>query len=245
MMSHLGAYSGAEITVQGGPDSPRIPYLFFGPSGVAADLIPLSGDFDGVVGGVSSEGSIMIKLVDAFGLPVTGVRVTWSAGAGASFIQKDAVTNSFGIAAAQPMLGSSPGTYTYRVTAGGISQTFTGFARPQPGISSIVDGASLLPGAFAPGSYISLVGSGFSDFTDAHLAAPHPLAIDSVSVSFDVPSANLSVPGHLIYVSPTWINVQVPWELEGQTSVQVKVNVNFSPSNVFTSPLVPVAPAFS
>ena len=38
-----GAYSGA-ITVQGGPNSLRIPYLFFGPSGVAANLIPLAGD---------------------------------------------------------------------------------------------------------------------------------------------------------------------------------------------------------
>jgi uncharacterized protein (TIGR03437 family) len=70
------------------------------------------------------------------------------------------------------------------------------------------------------------------------------LAIDSVSVSFDVPSAHLSVPGHVIYASPTWINVQVPWELQGQTSVQVKVNVNFSPSNVFTISLASVAPAF-
>jgi minor extracellular serine protease Vpr len=52
------------------------------------------------------------------------------------------------------------------------------------------------------------------------------------------------VAGHLIYASPTWINVQVPWELEGQTTVQVKVNVNFSPSNVATISLAPVAPAF-
>jgi uncharacterized protein (TIGR03437 family) len=157
------------------------------------------------------------------------------------------VTDSFGVAAAQPILGSSPGSYSYTVTArgpGGLSFTFTGTARAQPIISSVVDGASLVTGTFAPGSYISLVGSGLSDFSDAHLSAPHPLAIDSVSVSFDVPSAHLSVPGHLIYVSSTWINVQVPWELEGQTSVQVKVNVNFSPSNVFTIALAPVAPAF-
>ena len=159
-------------------------------------------------------------------------------------INADAVTDAFGIAAAQPILGPEPGTYSYKVTAGGMSHTFTGFARAQPVISSIVDAASLQPGALAPGSYISIVGSGLSDYTDAHLAAPHPLAIDSVSVSFDVPSAHLSVPGHLIYASPTWINVQVPWELEGQTSVQVKVNVNFSPSNVATIPLAPTAPAF-
>jgi uncharacterized protein (TIGR03437 family) len=239
-----GAYSGV-ITVQGGLNSLRIPYQFFGPSGGAANLIPLSGDFfDGVTGGGSSEGLITIKLVDAVGLPVAGAPVTWSAGSGAAVINTDAVTNSFGIAAAQPILGTRPGNYSYRATAGGMTYSFTGFARPQPAISSIVDAASLRSGTFAPGAYISIAGSGLSDDTDAHLAAPHPLAIDSVSVSFDVPSAHLSVPGHLIYASPTWINVQVPWELEGQTSVQVKVNVDFSPSNVATISLAPTAPAF-
>lgn len=239
-----GAYSGV-ITVQGGLNSLRIPYQFFGPSGAAANLIPLSGDFfDGTTGGGSPEGLITIKLVDAVGLPVAGAPVTWSAGSGAAVMNTDTVTNSFGIAAAQPILGPQPGNYSYRATAGGMTHSFTGFARPQPTISSIVDAASLRSGTLAPGSYISIVGSGLSDDTDAHLAAPHPLAIDSVSVSFDVPSAHLSVPGHLIYASPTWINVQVPWELEGQTSVQVKVNVDFSPSNVATISLAPTAPAF-
>jgi minor extracellular serine protease Vpr len=239
-----GAYSGV-ITVHGGTNSLRIPYLFFGPSGVAANLIPLAGDFfDGVVGGESSESLLAIKLVDASGLPVSGVRVAWSAGSGASVLNADAVTDSFGIATALPILGPTPGTYSYKATAGGMSHTFTGSARLQPTITSIVDGASLLSGPLAPGSYVTIIGSGLSDFTDAHLAAPHPLAIDLVSVSFDVPSAHLSVAGHLIYASPTLINVQVPWELEGQTAVQVKVNVNFSPSNVVTISLAPVAPSF-
>jgi minor extracellular serine protease Vpr len=242
-----GAYSGV-ITVQGGPNSLRIPYLFFGPSGAAANLITLEGDFfDGVVGGGSSESLLAFKLVDSYGLPVSGVPVTWTPSAGASLKNASSATDAFGVASADPILGPNPGVYSYKVTAGGpggMSHTFTGIARPQPIISSVVDGASLVPGTFAPGSYISIVGSGLSDVTDAHLAAPHPLAIDSVSVGFDVPSAHLSVPGHLIYASSTWINVQVPWELKGQTTAQVKVNVNFSPSNVFTITLAPVAPSF-
>jgi uncharacterized protein (TIGR03437 family) len=239
-----GVYSGV-ITVQGGGNSLRIPYLFFGPGGVSSNLIPLSGDFfDGVVGGGSSEGFLTIKMVDAFGVPVPGVPVTWTAGSGASLPAADAMTDSFGIAAAQPLLGSQPGTYSYQARAGAMSYTFTAFARPQPVISSIVDGASLQPRALAPGSYIAIMGSGLSDVTDYHPAAPHPLAIDFVSVSFDVPSAHISVPGHLIFVSPAQINVEIPWELQGQTSVQVKVSVDFSPSNVTTIALAPAAPAF-
>ena len=239
-----GFYSGV-ITVQGGPNSLRIPYLFFGPSGVAANLIPLNGDFfDGVVGGGSAEGSLSIRLVDAFGLPVSGVPVTWTAGSGASLVTADAVTDSFGVAGAQPLLGRQAGQYTYKAAAGALNHTFTGFARAQPIISRIIDAATLQPGVYAPGAYIAIQGSGLSDFADVSPPATQPLAIDLVSVSFDVPSAHISVPGHLTYVSPTQINVEVPWELEGQTVAQVKVNLEFSPSNVVAVSLVSAAPAF-
>ena len=240
----VGIYSGV-VTVQGGGNSLRIPYLFFGPSGPAANLIPLSGDFfDGVVGGGSPDGLIVIKLVDASGLPVSGAPVTWTPGNAARVINADAVTDSFGVAAAQPLLGSQPGSYSYRATAGGMHHTFTGSARVQPVISSIIDAASLQPGSFAPGSYVAIMGSGLSDFTDVPETATHPLAIDSGSVSFDVPLANISVPGHLIFASPAQINVEIPWELQGQTTVQVKVNVDLSPSNVVNISLTSVAPAF-
>ena len=63
-------------------------------------------------------------------------------------------------------------------------------------------------------------------------------------MSFDVPSAGISVPGHLTYVSPSQVNVQVPWELQGQTSVQVKVTINYTYGNVVTLPLASFAPAF-
>ena len=239
-----GSYSGV-IAIQGGPNSLSIPYLFISPSGVAANLIPLSGDFfDGVVGGGSTEGGIAFRLVDTFGVPVAGVPVTWTAGSGARLQNTGAVTDAFGVAGATPLLGTHPGNYSYQATAGGMQHSFTGFARAQPVISSIIDAASLKSGAFAPGSYIAIFGSGLGDLTGAHLAAPLPMAIDYVSVSFDVPSAHISVPGHLLYASPTHINVQVPWELQGQTSAQVKVNVNFSPSNVVPISLASAAPEF-
>ena len=83
----------------------------------------------------------------------------------------------------------------------------------------------------APGSYISIFGSNLSDFTDSTGSANLPLAIDLVNVSFDVPSAGISVPGHLIYVSANQVNVQVPWELQGQTSAQVKVTIDYTYGN--------------
>jgi uncharacterized protein (TIGR03437 family) len=45
-------------------------------------------------------------------------------------------------------------------------------------------------------------------------------------------------------VSPQQVNVQVPWELQGQTSAQVKVTIDFSNGNVITVPLADYAPDF-
>ena len=72
-----------------------------------------------------------------------------------------------------------------------------------------------------------------------------PLNLDGVTVSFDVPSAKISVPGYLTYASPGQVNVQVPWELQGQTSAQVKVTLyGYSYGSVVTVPLADTAPAF-
>jgi len=63
-------------------------------------------------------------------------------------------------------------------------------------------------------------------------------------VSFDVPSTNLSLPGRLIYVSPGQVNLQIPWELQGQTSAQIKVTIEDSQGPLYTLPLTNFSPAF-
>jgi uncharacterized protein (TIGR03437 family) len=70
------------------------------------------------------------------------------------------------------------------------------------------------------------------------------MAIDYAFASFDVPSAGISVPGRLTFVSPGQVNVQVPWELQGQTAAQVKMIIADSYGNVITVPLADYAPAF-
>jgi minor extracellular serine protease Vpr len=47
----------------------------------------------------------------------------------------------------------------------------------------------------------------------------------------------------LTYASPTQVNVQVPWELQGQSAAQVKVTINYTNGNVITIPLSDFAPA--
>jgi uncharacterized protein (TIGR03437 family) len=241
-----GEYSGS-LTVQGGAGSLHVPYQYLVGSGTPANLIPLTGDnFDGTVAQGIPDGVISFKLVDASGVPVSGAPVTWIARNGGTLVAADSTTDAYGIATAQPQLGTQPGSYAFTANAG-LRYTFSGSARAVPTISSggVSNAASLdATKPVAPGSYITIFGSGLSDFTDGAETSRLPLSIDLASVSFDVPSAKLSVPGHLTYASPGQVNVQVPWELQGQSAAQVKVTIDYSNGNVVTVPLADYSPAF-
>jgi minor extracellular serine protease Vpr len=242
-----GSYSGA-VTMQGGPVPLRVPYLFLAGNGASGNLTALSGDgFDGTVGQGIPDGIMAIKLIDPFGVPISGAKVSFGIGGGGTLQNVDAQTNTYGIATAEPILGPSPGNYDFTATAGGLTWDFTGRARLAPAIApnGIVNAASFEGGkAVAPGSYISIFGSGLSDFTDSATTAILPLQIDFALVSFDAPAAKISAPGHLLFVSPSQVNLQVPWELQGQSSAKVKVTIDFSYGNVYTLALSDFAPAF-
>jgi len=241
-----GIYSGM-ITMQSSAATLHVPYLFLASAGYPANVIQVNGGGDGATG--QDIGPVSVEFTDQFGLPIAGVPVTFAA-TGGTLRNTDAKTNIYGIASADAILASQPGKYDFNVTGLGLSWDFLGMSLPRPTISQIVDAASFAAGKpVAPGSYISIFGSALSPGLGSTPSATLPLALSSVLVSFDVPSAKISAPGHLIYVSPGQVNVQVPWELEGQTSAQVKVTISsanggYAYGNVYTLPLVAHAPAF-
>lgn len=250
-----GEYSGA-VTLQGSGVALRVPYMYLVGDGVSVNLTPLLGDFnDGTVGQAIPDGVLAFMITDRFGLPVASLPVSFRATAGGTLASLSTpnvsgttlstTTDRYGIAYALATLGAQPATYTFNATAGGLTYQFTDYARPQPTIfnGGIVNAAGLPPGApVAPGSYAAIFGTGLSDTTDSTPSATLPLAIDFVNVSFDVPSAHISAPGHLTYVSPGQVNVQVPWELQGQASAQVKVTIDLSYGNVVTLTLSDYTP---
>ena len=212
-----------------------------------ANLIPLTGDgFDGTINQQIPAGFLSFKVVDQYGVPVTGTPVRFSVTEGGGDLQNQSTaTDSYGIAGASAFLGPSVGTQAFRGSAGRLFWDYAGNARIQPVINNggIVNAASFAAGEpVSPGSYISIFGVGLSDTTNFASYLPLPLNIDLVNVSFDVPSAGISLPGNLIYVSPQQVNVQVPWELQGQTSVLVKVRIDYSFGNLITLPLTAAAP---
>ncbi len=249
VLGSSGSYSGF-VTIQGGASTVYVPYMFLIGSPAAANLILLSGPSDVLPG--QDAGPIIVKLVDSDGVPIPGLNVTFSAQADASLEEVQNVTDANGIAGAEAFMGNTPGNnYNFTARFGRLSAPLTATALPQPSITAagvLNAGSSKAGQAVAPGSYISIFGSNLSNTTDGATAAILPLAIDFVTVSFDVPSAQLSLPGHMIFVSPSQVNVQVPWELQGQSSVQMKVSVGdgfgLAFGNVVTVPLSNYSPAF-
>ena len=265
-----GYYSGL-ITISGSGVSEVAPYVYVVGDGLVNTAFVEGGagpnglPFDGTVNQPipATFGNPLFELVDDFYLPIPNAPVTWSATNpdGSAFLLPagccDSATNQYGIAGINRLtLGSQAGTYTFTASvAGQVVATFSGNARTAPAIrgDSPVLNAASFDGAIAPGSYAAIFGSGLSDpalaaagytsaSTDISSTLRLPEAIDYVTVSFDVPSAAISVPGHLTYVSPTQVNVQVPWELQGQTAALMKVTIDYTPGNVVTVPLQPFAP---
>ena len=92
----------------------------------------------------------------------------------------------------------------------------------------------------APGSIVSIYGTSLADAIVSSPTRSLPVSLGTVSVSFD--GGGLSLPGHFFYVSPGQVNVQVPWEFQGQSSVKMTVSVGYIASAVYTVPLNTYSP---
>jgi hypothetical protein len=102
-------------------------------SGTGSTLTLVSGD--GQTGPVLSAlaDSLVVKVSDAVGNPVSGIEVLWTAAGGGSIIPASVTTGADGLAAAERVLGPSSGTQTAQATATGLAGspvTFTQTAEP-------------------------------------------------------------------------------------------------------------------
>jgi minor extracellular serine protease Vpr len=213
---------------------------------------------------VLDYGAIAVKVIDRYGAPVANAPVQWSVTQGNGSILQgsqytDSTTDQNGVAGASVVLGSSSGYQEFTATVGNMAFPFDGYVRDVPSISpGIVDAASFTTGrAVAPGSWIAIYGSNLSDTlqgingTDNAFdfcpecsvsSQPLPMGIDGAAFSFD--ASNLSLPGRFLYASPTQLNVQVPWELQGQTQATVKVMVNYTYSATYKLLMAEYSPGF-
>ena len=152
------------------------------------------------------------------------LRVSPASGANNNTIRVDALPGSL-----------TPGTYqaTLTIDAGPLAGTkiipitlqitaATPPAVPTPAITSVVNAATFVAGAVAPGSIATVMGSGFSGGT--------------LAVTLD----GLSAP--ILFSNDTQINLLVPTALQSKPSTQLIVQVNGVPSSAQTVTLAPFAP---
>ena len=213
-----------------------------------------------------------VHVTDQFGVPVAGASVAFTVAPSGGVTLNSASghpacspssssasivcpTDQFGWAWMNVVLGSAVGQPAVTFVAAGQSGTFYANIQAPPAIltGGVADAAAYTT-TLVPGSYAAIFGSALSDAaSDIYSlqcpagACVYPLSFDAVSVSFD--AGGETYPGYPYFVSPNQVNVVVPWELEGQTSAQVKLSID-APwgatlfSNVITVPIANYAPAF-
>jgi uncharacterized protein (TIGR03437 family) len=245
------------IVIQGAGVALRVPYIYVVGDDVLGDIPGICCITDGIAGQNQGDDAILIRLIDDWGVPLAGYPISFTvASGGGTIFDADTVTNADGVAGAGVTLGPYMGNQEFDINLGarGVDGVLPleVYGRPLPTITAVSNAASLAQGPVSPGSYITLWGSGLSDYTGQTATAALPLALlfpqsavnSNVDVSFDVPSAGISVPGRMLYASPTQINLQAPWELAGQETVQIKVTIGYySYGQLFTAAVTPYSPA--
>lgn len=144
------------------------------------------------------------------------------------------------------ILGAGAGrNYQLTVYAKAPSLSGTGvFLNPQ----GIVNAATNVPftAAVSPGEFVSLVGTGMASQTATASSLPFPATLGGVQVTiswFDSAGKAQSAQAPLYYVSPTLINLVVPYSTPGDGSVMTfKVTSNGTASNVVAIYSGPTSP---
>jgi uncharacterized protein (TIGR03437 family) len=193
---------------------------------------------------------LLLQVLDHYGVPVPNLPVTFSVlTGGGSLSNSDQTTGIYGFAQSSDILGPNPAIDVFTATAGGLTTEFVVQASAQPTIApqGAVNAANFVSQPVAPGSYIALFGSNLAYGTSVFSTPYLPISIGTVSVSFDTPL--VSAPGHIIFVSPGQVVVQVPWELQnalaaGETAAQIKVSIGANSGAIYNLPLAGYSPAF-
>ena len=233
-----GSYEGFIVITGAGPTL-RVPYLYFVGDGVPYNIFPVASGLFTIAVSTLHSCCLGFEMVDRYGVPVTGQAPVFNVVKGGGSIDlADTVTDRAGMAFAQVSIGSQPGDQIFTATAGGLTVQFDGYAVFPSAMNGngVVNASSNQVGqGLAPGSYISIYGTSLADALVFSPTLSLPVSLGTVSVSFD--GGGLSLPGHISFVSPGQVNVQIPWEFQGQSSVKMAVSVGYIPSAVYTVPL--------
>ena len=219
-------------------------------------------------GGIDKVSNGIITAINGFQAPIPGNidasrialdaagNIYVSASPGIAKISNNTLTTIAGGGSFGPVDGM-PATGLGLAGAGGIAVDSSGTVyftdgsnviallpsyNPSTAISAagVVNAASFSSGAVAPGSIVSVFGSFLLTRPTPSTGTPLPTSLSGISIQFQ--SANGVIAAPLFYVSSGQVNIQIPWELAGQTTVVVNPALNGGDGAQQTIKLAPVAP---
>jgi uncharacterized protein (TIGR03437 family) len=121
------------------------------------------------------------------------------------------------------------GSASYAAATASTSVTVTTVSSGPPNITSLGNGASFRTN-YAPGMLLSIFGSQLAPAAASASTVPLPSQMAGVTVTINGENAPL------LYVSPTQLNIQLPYEVTPNTTATIVVNNN---GNTGTSSLTP------
>ena len=226
-----GSYEGRlKLTGLGGSGSISIPYLYVVGDNEPYNALPIQGQFATGVEGERTRQTLVARVTDQFGAPVTDRPVSFTVTKGAGWIESSTSSSgSTGLIFARVRYGPEADSQSVVATIGDLDLTFTYEATATvPEISSIHNAASESSAqGVAPGSLVTIRGIGFADYASGppqeYQAGRLAVTRKGVSVTFDSVTQGVSAPGRIFEIGEDWVTVQVPWELDEWNTGFVKV----------------------
>jgi uncharacterized protein (TIGR03437 family) len=124
-----------------------------------------------------------------------------------------------------------------RTTNLAMAQRRLAFGPPSLNAGGTVNNASFAANMpVAPGSLVSIFGTGLSDANQSASTASLPVALGTTSLTLG------GVPVPLVHAFPLQVDAQVPWELAGQTQAQLAIVTDDLSGNTVSVPLAQVSP---
>ena len=239
LMPDPGSYEGRlRVSRTGGGRDLLVPYLYVVGDNEPHNSFPITPSESNGPVGEETEKVLAAKFVDRYGAPIVDLPVEFRVQDGdGRVLAASPVTDAFGLAHARVAYSGSPGRQVVVASGGGLEIPF-GFEADvkKPEILHLVHGASLeAQRPVAPGSLVTIFGSGLTTFDGDANTSPLPISLKSSSASFDFPELGLSVPGRLLFVSQDQIQLQVPWEFAGLNFAYLKVRVQSKFGDSFAS----------
>ncbi|MGA3188816.1 MAG: protease pro-enzyme activation domain-containing protein [Bryobacteraceae bacterium] len=160
-------------------------------------------------GGTTPSGSVSFSIS---GTSLGTAVLTGSAGT---------ATATLAVNGAQLPLGSGTITATYNSTSSAsvTVNVIASGSSASPAISSVANGASF-KSTFAPGGILSVFGSQLSPSTQSASSVPLPISMAGVEVLVN------GVAAPLYYVSPSQLNVQIPYQATANSTAELSINNN-------------------